>query len=49
MRVSGPIRPENISIETQNFPAAERNGVIPKLRPTVPEAEITSKKIERKL
>jgi len=49
IRVNGPIRPENINMETQSFPAADRKGVIPNERPTVPEAEITSKKIPKKL
>ena len=49
MRVSGPIRPENMSREMANFPMGERKGVMPKVRPTVPEAEMASKKMAKKI
>ena len=32
-----------------DFPTTDKNGVIPKVNPTVPEAEMTSKKTDKKL
>ena len=42
-KVNGPIRPISISSDRATFPAIDKNGVTPKLNPTVPETLITSK------
>ena len=47
-KVKGPIRPVNIKSDTATFPATVKKGVIPKLRPTVPDADITSNIIAKK-
>ena len=47
IKVSGPILPINITMLIINLPQVVRNPVIPKDKPTVPPADITSKKIVR--
>ena len=48
-RVIGPTRPANIMKMSQALPGLLKNGVIPVLNPTVPNAEVTSNNIAKKL